>query len=269
MFARDAGYSSPDELIGKTDFDLIWKDQAGAYRADDKRVMETAEAKLNFEELQTTPDGRTIWLKTSKIPLREDSRIIGVLGLYEDITALKQAEQAVITQKTVHNQDQEQHDQRLRDYQFYTRSLFDANIDALVTVDYDGIITDANKQMGILTDCTREELVGVPLKKLFTHPEQIEANVVQVLNNKRLNDCELTLLSRDGTETVMSCNMSTLYDRNRQLKGLLISAHNITERKRMDQLVKEKNIALEHSMSLAESANRAKSEFLSRSMLDL
>jgi len=93
LFARDAGLEHPDELIGKTDLDMGWKDQAEAYRADDRQVMESGVPKLGFEELQTTPDGNMIWLRTSKVPLRDSlGKVHGILGVYEDITASKQAE---------------------------------------------------------------------------------------------------------------------------------------------------------------------------------
>ena len=96
QFAKDAGRSSPDELTGNTDFDMGWKDQAELYRADDQAVMESGKSKLGFEEPQMTPDGNTIWLRTSKVPLRDESgQVIGILGLYEDITERKQAEEDI------------------------------------------------------------------------------------------------------------------------------------------------------------------------------
>lgn len=95
-FAKDAGHARPDELIGKTDFEMGWKDQAELYRADDQAVMESGQPKLDYEELQTTPDGNTIWLSTSKVPLRDESQqVIGMLGLYRDITERKRAEEAL------------------------------------------------------------------------------------------------------------------------------------------------------------------------------
>jgi PAS domain S-box-containing protein len=97
LFARDAGLERPEQLLGKDDFAMGWRDQAELYRADDKAVRESGEAKLNYEEPQTTPDGETIWLRTSKIPLRNrQGEIIGILGTYEDITLQKQlADQSV------------------------------------------------------------------------------------------------------------------------------------------------------------------------------
>ncbi len=95
-FARDAGLSDPDEVIGKNDFQLGWHTEAELYRADDRAVMESGKARLNYEEPQTRPDGTMRVLRTSKIPLRNDEgRIMGVLGCYEDITTLKRIEQAI------------------------------------------------------------------------------------------------------------------------------------------------------------------------------
>jgi len=86
-FAQDAGKRTPDELIGKDDYAMGWSSQADLYRADDMGVINSGVAKLNFEEPQTTPDGNTIWLRTSKVPLiNTEGECFGVLGLYEDVT---------------------------------------------------------------------------------------------------------------------------------------------------------------------------------------
>jgi len=96
LFAQDAGFSSPEEVIGKDDFQMAWREQAESYRADDYKVMTSEQAKLGYEEPQTTADGRTIWLRTSKVPLRDGGgKIVGMLGLYEDITTRKLAEEAL------------------------------------------------------------------------------------------------------------------------------------------------------------------------------
>jgi PAS domain S-box-containing protein len=75
--------------------------------------------------------------------------IIGYLLIGTDNTARKQVEE-----------ERKKLDQRLRDQQFYTRSLIESNIDALMTTDPSGIITDVNKQMEALTGCTRDELIS-------------------------------------------------------------------------------------------------------------
>lgn len=89
-FAFDAGCASPDEVLGKTDHEMGWAEQAELYRADDRRVMDTGVSKLGYEEPQTSLEGRRGWLRTSKVPLRDGGgHIIGVLGTYEDITSEK------------------------------------------------------------------------------------------------------------------------------------------------------------------------------------
>ncbi len=99
-FAQDAGLESPEEIIGKCDYDLSWTEQAELYRTDDGRVMESGIAKLAYEEPQTTPEGNRIWLRTSKVPLRDAAgKIIGVLGTYEDITDHKRDQQRLLAAK--------------------------------------------------------------------------------------------------------------------------------------------------------------------------
>ena len=79
---------------------MSWPDQADAFRADDAEVMQSGRSKLNFEEPQGRPDGSINWLKTSKIPLRDETNtIIGVLGTYEDITKMKEAQEDLIKAK--------------------------------------------------------------------------------------------------------------------------------------------------------------------------
>ncbi len=90
LFLKDAGLTDIEQILGKNDYDLSWKNEADLYRADDMAVVQSGKAKLNFEETQTTPENKTIWLKTSKIPLRDEAgEIFGVMGTYEDITRQK------------------------------------------------------------------------------------------------------------------------------------------------------------------------------------
>ncbi len=95
-FARDAGRTDPAAVVGLDDRQMSWANEAELYRADDRSVMESGVAKLGYDEPQTTPDGRAIWLRTSKVPLRSPAgEVIGVLGMYEDITRERATEQAL------------------------------------------------------------------------------------------------------------------------------------------------------------------------------
>jgi PAS domain S-box-containing protein len=84
----------PEEIIGKTDFDLIWKDFAPQYRDNDHHVMETNIPEYHFIERVTQEDGQLRWLETNKVPLHDtQGNVIGVLGTAEDVTKRKQAEE--------------------------------------------------------------------------------------------------------------------------------------------------------------------------------
>lgn len=97
-FALSAGLESPEEIVGKTDYDLPWsKEESDFYRKIDKDVMDSNEAQINFEEAQTVNNESTKWLRTSKIPLHDkNGEVIGILGTYEDITERKQMELELI-----------------------------------------------------------------------------------------------------------------------------------------------------------------------------
>jgi PAS domain S-box-containing protein/putative nucleotidyltransferase with HDIG domain len=92
LFAKDAGFTSPRQLIGKTDFDTIWKDQAQQHHNEEQHIISSRISRLGYEESHTLPDGRMNWLNISKVPLRNDAgEIIGILGIYDDITKQKQS----------------------------------------------------------------------------------------------------------------------------------------------------------------------------------
>ena len=180
------------------------------------------------------------------------------------VTALRDAQDAIIgylligTDNTARKQVEEERmklDQRLRDQHFYTRSLIESNIDALMTTDPRGIITDVNKQTEALTGCTRDELIGAPFKNYFTDPGRAEAGINRVLNEGKVTNYELTARARDGKLTVVSYNATTFHDRDRSLQGVFAAARDVTELKRFEQTLQQKNVELED-------ASRMKSEFL-------
>jgi PAS domain S-box-containing protein len=180
------------------------------------------------------------------------------------VTALRDAHDAIIgylligTDNTARQRVEEERmklDQRLRDQHFYTRSLIESNIDALMTTDPRGIITDVNKQTEALTGRTRDELIGAPFKSCFTDPVRAQAGINRVLQEGKVTDYELTARARDGALTVVSYNASTFHDRDRRLQGVFASARDMTELKRYQQTLQQTNV------ELAE-ASRMKSEFL-------
>jgi PAS domain S-box-containing protein len=198
-----------------------------------------------YELTYIRKDGSRFPAVVSVTALRDaQDTIIGFLLIGTDNTARKQVEE-----------ERTKLDQRLRDQHFYTRSLIESNIDALMTTDPRGIITDVNKQTEALTGCTRDELIGAPFKNYFTDSARAEAGINRVLNEGKVTNYELTARARDGTLTVVSYNATTFHDRDRRLQGVFAAARDMTELKRFEQTLQQKNVELE-------AASRMKSEFL-------
>ena len=198
-----------------------------------------------YELTYIRKDGSRFPAVVSVTALRDaEEAIIGYLLIGTDNTARKQieAEQALLSQ-------------RLRDHQFYTRSLFESNIDALTTTDALGIITDVNKQMEALTGCTRDELIGAPFKGCFTDPDLAAEGIRLAMTQKKVTDYEMVARDREGKETVISYNATTLYGRDRKLQGVFAALRDVTERKQYERSLRE-------ATHRAEQANSAKSEFL-------
>ena len=144
-FAENAGFSDPEALIGRDDYELVWYKHAPAYRRDDRAVMKTGQARLNFEEKQTTATGKTVWVQTSKVPMRDgQDNIIGLLGTFQDITESKLAREEL---------------QRLRNY---LSNIIDSMPSVLIGVDNQMRITQWNKQA--------EKQTGLPFEKAHKQP---------------------------------------------------------------------------------------------------
>lgn len=131
--------------------------------------------------------------------------------------------------------EQKRLEQQLRDQQLYTRSLIESSIDALMTTDPLGIITDVNQQMEALTGCSREELTGTPFKSYFTDPAKAEDGIKLVLREGRVTNYELTAHRRDGSQTVVSYNAATFHNRDGKLQGVFAAARDVTDRKRAEE----------------------------------
>ena len=256
---RMLGYTAADVMNKITPADI----------SDPQEVIARAKALSVELRTQITPGFEALVFKASRgiediyelTYIRKDgSRFPAVVS----VTALRDAQDAIIgylligTDNTARKQVEEERmklDQRLRDQHFYTRSLIESNIDAMITTDPRGIITDVNKQTEALTGCTRDELIGAPFKNYFTDSGRAEAAINRVLTEGKVTNYELTARARDGTLTVVSYNATTFHDRDRILQGVFTAARDVTELKLFEQRLQQKNVELED-------ASRMKSEFL-------
>jgi PAS domain S-box-containing protein len=188
-----------------------------------------------YELTKICKDGSRLPAVVSVTALRDAAdAIIGYLLIGTDNTARREVEE-----------ERQRLDQRLRDQQFYTRSLLESNIDALMAIDPRGIITDVNRQTEVLTGCTRDELIGAPFKDYFTDPIRAEAGIKRVLSEGKVTNYELTARAIDGRETVVSYNATTFHDRSRRLQGVFAAARDMTELKRFEHTLRQNEVQRE------------------------
>jgi PAS domain S-box-containing protein len=258
-----------ERMLGYTAAEVVNKVTAAALNDPEELVARAAALSLEFAA-PIAPGFEALVFKASR----------GLEDIYEltkirkngtrfpavvSVTALRDSQDVIIgylligTDNTARQQVEEERkklDQRLRDQQFYTRSLIESNIDALMTTDPRGIITDVNKQTEAITGCTRDELIGAPFKNYFTDPVRAGAGISRVLAEGKVRNYELTARARDGTLTIVSYNATTFHDRDRNLQGVFAAARDVTELKRFaEEKLQQKNVELE-------AASRMKSEFL-------
>ena len=198
VFARDAGFAGPKDIIGKDDFQMGWREQAEKYRGDDREVIESGCAKLLIEESQTTPEGNTITLLSSKIPLRDSKgEIVGMLGTYLDITKRKWAEEEL----------------RLK------TALLEAQVDSAL----DGILVVDSQGKRILQNERLNELLKIPPHIAASQEDAVQ---VQFAASRVKNPGEFTgkvaylyshpdEVSRDEIELIDG----TVLDRSRRPSG--------------------------------------------------
>ena len=212
-FACDAGFASPEQLIGKNDYDMGWKAQADLYRDDDRQVITSGTPKLQYEELQTSPTGAQLWLRTSKIPLRNlEGKIIGVLGSYEDITARKLAEERIREQAT----------------------LLDAANDAIYVRALDQTVTYWNDGAERLYERPRGEALGRKITELGDVGfEAFEAAHATLLEQGTWSG-ELKRINQAGKEITLFCRWTLLRDDQNRPKEVLAINSDITERKQLE-----------------------------------
>lgn len=228
-FATDAGFKNPQQLVGLSDYDVGWKNQANLYRTDDLTVIKTGQQKLNYEEPQTTPSGNTIWLRTSKAPLRDSSgKIMGILGTYDDITESKNARELVELERA------------------YFEQLFEGAPEGIVVLDASDRIIRCNEEFTRMFGFKQDEIVNKPINSLIV-PDDFKEEGMLLTNTVAKGEVvmhETVRKRKDGTHVNVSILGKPIY-----FKGGKIAVYgiyrDITDRKRVEEEIIFKNQEIE------------------------
>ncbi len=234
-FAKDAGLKDPSEVIGKNDFELGWKNVAKLYRNDDREVMETDTPKLNFEEPQIAPDGSQLWSRTNKVPLHDQKgKVIGILGTYQDITKLKQAEDALYHERNL------------------LRTLIDNLPDAIYAKDIACRKTLSNpadyfnigrkSEAEVLGKDDFELFPKELAEKFFADDQSVILTGQPVLNREEY------ILDKEGQKHWLETSKLPLKDKSDNVIGLVGIGRNITEHKKMEDTLRNEKLLLDALM---------------------
>jgi PAS domain S-box-containing protein len=225
-FAKECGFKSPQDIIGKTDYDLASKkEQADLFRKADKHILSSGESELWIEESRLRADGSEVTVLTSKVPLRDPSNaIIGVLGIYADITDRKQAEEA------------------LSEREAQLRLILASTREGIFGVDTAGKCTFANRAcLQLLGYQDESDLYGKNMHELIhlsradgsTYPVE-ESPTYQACSRKKGLLTEDTVFWRaDGHSFPAKCYSHPIIKDGKVL-GAVVTFSDITERKRAE-----------------------------------
>lgn len=215
-FALEAGLNSPTEIIGQTDFDLPWHEQAEYYTTEDRLVLELGQPRLNFEEFQITSMGEEVCIQISKIPLHDaDGNIVGLLGMFEDITARIHTEQA------------------LQASEARSRALLEALPDLIYRLDQQGRFLQVKAPLDFQPVYLPGTLIGQTMAEVYP-PEQAEL---------------LLDLARAAIATRQTQQVELSYEENNQpvyrdirfaacgADEVLMIVRDITQRKRIEEVL--------------------------------
>jgi PAS domain S-box-containing protein len=221
--ARIVGFADASEYKGKTDFDMPWAEaEAEAYRADDRQVMQMGQAKLHVIESQRRADGKTGWLDTSKIPLRDlEGNVVGILGISTDITERKRAED------------------ELRGSEERFRTLSEASFEGII-IHVNGRIIDVNKAAIEQMMYSRNEIIGRSVFEFFA-PESI-GSMKEAVRLQVDEAYEAHLIRKDGEKRIVQIKARSM-DLNghpSRVATIMDVTEQVRARKQIEELMNRK-----------------------------
>jgi PAS domain S-box-containing protein len=237
----DAHGTTPETMVGKTDFDFVGssiatREAAEGYQRDDREVIETKQTKLIADEPFRSPDGTIKWHQTTKIPLAVHDNPDCVLGVAVDITARKEAEMA------------------LRESEELLRTVVNATQEAMISIGEDGLVTLFNPAAEEMFGRRQDEMLGQPLDCLMPeeyrgrHPEYVKSYFATGKPDGAVGRIVgLPGLRSDGTVFPVEISLSAGELGSKQF--VIAVARDVTERKRVEDALRESQRALSTLMS--------------------
>lgn len=220
LFAKDIGLENPNDILGKSDFDINPKQYAEIYRDEDKSILKTLKPIYNIIQEAPIPGGMKIWSKKHKVPiLDENNNVIGILGTYENITDLKEKEKQLVEEK-----------EKLD-------TLIQSIIDAVILIDKEKNIIFLNKYAQNLTGYTEEEALGKKLEEIFhifdeKNLIQNENLVERIFESKQFikSNENILLENKYGNRIFIEYTITPVFDASNNVIQAVIVFRDISEK---------------------------------------
>ncbi len=235
-YVRLSGHSSFKEIQGRNVIEWTAKYDLHRNAEELKKCMQQGFVRnLEIEYVDKNGEVTPIEINATVIQTSKDNKI---LTLCRDITERKKAEDA------------------LRRANIYNRCLIETSLDPLVTIGLDGKITDVNIATENATGYPRIDLIGKDFSDFFTEPEKARTGYQQVFREGEVHDYPLEMMHRNGHITSVLYNASVYRDEKNEVIGVFAAARDITERKKAEELIKDRMKELQAFFSLSELTER-------------
>ena len=219
-----------DDIIGKTDYDFLSKEQADFFRQKDKEAMDAGEMRINEEEIVFAHNSQRALLETRKIPVYNGNEFMGVLGIGRDITERKRKEAEYST-------------------------LAENSPDVIVRYDCDLKRVYVNKAWESINSLTRDDVIGKTPTQISCVISNIASSyekfLKEIIKTKETTDRELSIVDKNGKTIHYNQKGVPEFDSDGKVIGVLTVARDITESKQQEELLKQKEQAFR---SLAENS---------------
>ena len=210
--------TTPDKIVGKTDFDFFMKNVAEKSYSDDKEIMKTGRPIVNKIEKIKDETGTERWVLTTKIPRYDRNKeIIGTMGISRDITKLKKSEEKY-------------------------KNLFETAIDPIVILDKNGNFVEVNEQVTKTLGYNKNDLIGKKLDeaKILTQDSLNKSldGFIKRMKGESVPTYEVEIISKDGEKIPAEINASPLHE-NGEVIGDFVIIRDLRERYKRREIERE------------------------------
>lgn len=255
--ARYFRLDSPNDAIGKTDFDIFTEEHAGQAFRDEQKMIKSGKPIVGKEEKETWQGRKETWVSTTKIPIRDETgKIIGIIGISRDITEKKRAEedlkqhrnhlQEMVQERTsqIKNvniklkeeiEERKKIEKALRDNEKKYRAIFESFHDVYFRTDADGVVTMISPSVEHQAGYKPEEVVGKHATEFFMNPGERDVFMTELTKTGSINDYELSFMAKDGRLINSSLSATAIYNKAKKRIGVEGVIRDITYRKNAEK----------------------------------